>query len=54
MNNKIITIVLKAIAVAMAVAVIVLSILGNLSADSAFMMLAIGLGCLAVASLQKA
>ena len=30
MNNKIITIVLKAIAVAMAVAVIVLSILGNL------------------------
>jgi len=42
-----------ALALAMGVAVIVLSILGGLNADSAYPLLGIGLAALALAALQK-
>lgn len=44
---------LIALALAMGVAVIVLSILGDLNADSAYPLLGIGLAALALEALQK-
>jgi hypothetical protein len=54
MNKNIISIALKGIAVAMAVAVIVLNILGTLTTNTAINLLAIGLVALAISALQKA
>lgn len=48
-----VNIVLKAIAVAMGVAVVVLSILNTLSNTTGTLMLGFGLAALAVAALQK-
>lgn len=53
MNKNIISIALKGIAVAMGVAVIVLNILGTLTADNGLNLLGIGLTALAIAALQK-
>jgi len=53
MNKNIVSIVLKGIAVAMGVAVIVLNTLGTLTTDTAITLLSIGLTALAIASLQK-
>jgi hypothetical protein len=44
---------LKALALAMGVAVIVLRIIGELNAEAAFPLLAIGLAALALEALQK-
>jgi len=54
MNKKIVSTALRGIAVAMAVTVIVLNILGTLSANTATNLLAIGLAALAIDTLQKA
>ena len=53
MNKNIISTALKAIAVAMGVAVIVLNTLGTLTTDTAITLLGIGLTALAIQSLQK-
>lgn len=53
MFKRIMSIALKAIALAMGVAVIVLSILGTLTAEAAFPLLGIGLAALALEALQK-
>jgi hypothetical protein len=53
MNKKLISTVLKGIAVAMGVAVIVLNTLGTLTIDTAITLLGIGLTALAIAALQK-
>lgn len=53
MNTKIVTTVLKAVAVGMSVAVIVLNILGTLTTSTAITLLSIGLAALALAALQK-
>lgn len=53
MFKRIMSIALKAIALAMGVAVIVLSILGILTAEAAFPLLGIGLAALALEALQK-
>jgi hypothetical protein len=53
MNKRIFSTVLKAIAVAMGVVVIVLNTLGSLNTGVAFTLLAIGLTSLAVDALQK-
>ena len=45
--------IMKAVALAMGVGVVVLSILKELEVDSGMAMLGIGLGCLAIASLAK-
>lgn len=42
---KIINIILKAVPTAMGIAVIVMSILGELDTNSGFIMIGIGLGC---------
>ncbi len=52
MNKKTLSTILKAVAVAMGIAVIVLNILGSLAAGTAFSLLGIGLASLAVAALQ--
>jgi hypothetical protein len=53
MNKSIVTTVLKAIAVAMGIAVIVTSILGVLAPQAADLLLGLGLFALAVTQLQK-
>lgn len=53
MSKQILPTVLKAIAVAMGIAVIVLSILGGLAAQTADLLLGIGLFALAITALQK-
>jgi hypothetical protein len=53
MNTKIINTVLKAVAVAMGIAVVVLSVLGSLVPATGNMLLGLGLSALAVASLGK-
>jgi hypothetical protein len=53
MKNKLVDTIFKAIAVAMGIAVIVLSILGTLVPATADLLLGIGLAALAIASLQK-
>jgi hypothetical protein len=53
MNKQIVTTVLKAMAVAMGIAVIVMSILGGLAAQTADLLLGIGLFALAITPLQK-
>jgi hypothetical protein len=53
MNKKIFSTVLKAVAVGMGVAVIVLNILGTLNTETAITLLSIGLTALAIESLQK-
>lgn len=50
---EIVNIVLKAVSLAMGVAVVALSLLGKLEADSAIRMLGIGLACLAITQLSK-
>ena len=51
--RKILPIILKAVAVAMGIAVIVLNALGPLEARSAYFFLGLGLTTLALAALQK-
>ena len=51
--QHILEIVLKAVPLAMGVAVVVCSILGTLETQQAFTMLGIGLACLAVSGLRK-
>ena len=53
MNKHVVTTVLKAVAVAMGIAVIVTSILGVLTSQTADMLLGIGLFALAITALQK-
>lgn len=53
MNKKVVSTALIGIAVAMAVAVIVLNILGMLITNDAVNLLAIGLAALSIAALQK-
>jgi hypothetical protein len=53
MNKSIFSLVLKGIAVAMGVAVIVLNTLGALSIETAVTLLSPGLTALAIAALQK-
>ena len=53
MNKNIVSLALKGIALAMGVAVVVLNILGSMTADTAFSLLGIGLCALAIAALQK-
>jgi len=53
MNKHIVTTVLKAIAVAMGIAVIVTSILGVLAPQTAELMLGMGLFTLAISALQN-
>jgi hypothetical protein len=53
MNKNIFSLILKGIAVAMGIAVIVLNVLGSLAADSAVTLLGIGLTALGIESLQK-
>jgi hypothetical protein len=53
MNKHIVTTVLKAVAVAMGIAVIVTSVLGVLTSQAADMMLGIGLFALAISAMQK-
>ena len=50
---EIVDLVLKGVALAMGVAVVVLSILNEMESDSAVRMLGIGLACLAVAQLAQ-
>lgn len=49
----IVGLILKAVPLAMGVATVVLSILKKLDSDSAFVMLGIGLACLAIGALQE-
>lgn len=51
--NKTIDLILKSIALAMGVAVTVLSILGSLETESTISMLGIGLACLAIMQFEK-
>lgn len=51
--REIVSIVFKAVALAMGVAVVVLSILDAVSMESGVLLLGIGLFCIAVDSLQK-
>ena len=53
MNKNIVDTVLKAVALGMGVAVIVLNTLGSLSADTAMTLLGIGVAALAIVGLQK-
>ena len=53
-TSRIITLVLKAVALAMAVVVIVLGVLGTLEMQTAVTLLAIGLAALAINALQDA
>ena len=51
--NEIITVIFKAVSLAMGIAVIILSILKNIDMYSAFTMLGIGLACSGISLLQK-
>jgi hypothetical protein len=51
--NQIVTLVFKAVALAMAVAVVVLNILGVVALQTQALLLGIGLACLAIVSLDK-
>ena len=51
--NEIVNIALKGIALAMGIAVVVLSRIGGLGTDEAVSMLGIGLTCLAIAQFSK-
>ena len=53
MNRNIVDTVLKAVALGMGVAVIVLNALGSLSTDTAMTLLGFGVAALAIAGLQK-
>ena len=53
MNKDLLGTLLKAVALGMGVAVIVLNVLGTLTVDTAVMLLGIGLTALALAGLQK-
>ena len=53
MNKNVVDTVLKAVALGMGVAVIVLNTLGSLSADTAMTLLGLGVTALAIAGLQK-
>ena len=53
MNKHIVPTVLKAVAVAMGIAVIVTSILGVLASQTANLLLGIGLFALAITAMQK-
>ncbi|HSG41805.1 MAG TPA: hypothetical protein VLA72_01505 [Anaerolineales bacterium] len=53
MNKNVVDTVLKAVALAMGVAVIVLNTLDSLSADTAMTLLGLGVAALAIAGLQK-
>jgi hypothetical protein len=53
MFKRFMSFVLKAFALAMGVAVIVLSIIGELNVEAAFPLLAIGLAALALEALQR-
>jgi len=53
MNKNVVDTVLKAVALGMGVAVIVLNTLGSLSADTAMTLLGLGVAALAIAGLQK-
>ncbi len=53
MNKNVVTTVLKAVAVAMGIAVIVMSILGTLVSQTADLLLGIGLFALAIVALQN-
>jgi hypothetical protein len=53
MYKDTVSIALKGIAVAMGVAVIVLNILGTLTANAAFNLLGIGMVALGIAAMQK-
>ena len=52
-TSRIITLVLKAVAVGMSIAAIVLGVLGTASVETLITMLSIGLAALAIASLQQ-
>lgn len=51
--NQIVTLVFKGVALAMAVAVVVLNILGAVELQTQALLLGIGLACLAIVSLDK-
>ncbi len=53
MNNKLISTIFKGIAVAMGIAVIVMSILGTLAPATGNLLLGMGLGALAIDALKK-
>lgn len=53
MNKQLFSTILKAVALGMGVAVIVLNILGTLTAGTAITLLSFGLTALALAALQK-
>jgi hypothetical protein len=53
MNRNLVSTILKGIAIAMAIAVIVLNLLGTLGTTTAFNLLGLGLAALAIAALQK-
>ncbi len=53
MNTNLISTILKGIAVAMGIAVIVLNLLGTLGTSTAFNLLGLGLAALAIAALRK-
>jgi len=53
MNKKILAAVLRSIAVALGVIVILFNIFGNLTIDTSIIWLAVGLTSLAIAELQK-
>lgn len=52
-DNKTVSAVLKAVPLAMGIAVVVLSILGELAIDSAIVMLGIGMACLSFVQLNS-
>ena len=52
-NSALTTLILKAVALAMGIAVLVLSVLGEADADTGITMLAIGLVCLALSQFTK-
>ena len=53
MNKNLFEIICKAVALGMGVCVIVLSILGNLAANTGIMLLGIGMTALAISGLEK-
>lgn len=50
---KNVTMIFRAVALAMGVSTLVLSILGSLSVDTAITLLSIGVACLAIVQLQE-
>ena len=53
MNKKLLSTILKGLAVAMGIAVIVLNILGQLETKNGLTLLGVGLAALAIAAFQK-